>query len=247
MTNALIERAASTGLTALAGANILLDAANKEGASSGSLLRHSGMTGQWTLKGQAVDVGATYAFNVWKVRAQWMAWKSNKPVDQINATLTNGEALPEEADLQDHWGPSRQGTDGWVKNLVFDIVDLNTGEVAECTLKGDAGWRPAWKIVREYGEKVKTHTDANGSPMFAIIEIGDSTFKAKSGQMLHSPTLKIVDWISQEEIDAITMAAEGAEAEAEAEVEAVTAQAPAAQVSQVSARPAPAVRTGRRV
>lgn len=237
----LISRAQSAGLSVLANGNALLDAANKEGVSNGALLRHSGITGQWMFKGQPVDVGATFIFDVWKVRAQWMAWKANKPIEQHNATITNGEHLPELVDLPDHWGGNPQNSDGWVKNLVFDIVDADTGEVGECSLKGDQPWRPAWKLVKEFGEKVKVHLDDQGAPMLAIVEIGDSTFKAKSGQMLHSPTLKLVDWITQAEVDEITVASEGEDASDEAPEEVPLPE------TKVTARPAAAVRTGRRV
>lgn len=242
MTTDLITRAQGTGLTALANGNALIDAANKEGVSSGALLRHSGVTGQWMLKGQPVDVGATFAFDVWKVRAQWMAWKNNKPIEQHNATITNGEQLPDLVDLPDHWNGNPQNSDGWVKNLVFDIIDLNTGETAECSLKGDSPWRPAWKLVKEFGEKVKVNCDENGQPKLAIVEVGDSTFKAKSGQMLHSPTLKLVDWVSQAEVDDIIATAEGADTSSDEAPEPAPEQKPAA-----TSRPAAAVRTGRRV
>lgn len=238
MTTELITRAQGTGLTALAASNPLLDAANKEGVSSGALMRHSGITGQWLLKGQPVDPGATFAFDVWKVRVQWMAWKNNKPIEQHNATFANGEQLPDVVDLTDHWDGNPQNSDGWVKNLVFDIVDLNTGETAECTLKGDNPQRPAWKLVRECGEKIRTHPDYPNNPPYAVVEIGDRTFKAKSGQTLHSPTLALVDWISQAEIEAIMMAAESAEDDAPKQE-----APPAAQ----SNRPAAAVRTSRRI
>lgn len=253
MSTELIKRAANTGLTALAtGADALMQAATSAGVAgaSGKRLSHSGKTGEWKLAGQLVDEGKAFVFDMLGVRIQWMAWKDQKPVANLTEKLIGGNPLPAEVDLEDYWGGRKKGSDGWQKNLVFDIIDADTGEQFEVNLKADSDYRPACRLITEYANKVKVQKDEAGDDKMPIIEIGDNKFFAKAAnEWLHAPTLKIVDWISQTEVSQIIEAGEVARGQA-GDMGAYADEAPAAVAEPESApatRPAPAVRTGRRV
>lgn len=253
MSTELIKRAANTGLTALAtGADALMQAATSAGVagSSGKRLSHSGKSGEWKLAGQLVDEGKAFIFDMLGVRQQWIAWKDQKPVSNITEKLIGGNPLPAEVDLEDFWNGRKKGSDGWQKNLVFDIIDADTGETFEVTLKADSSYRPACRLITEYATKVKAQKDEAGDDKMPIIEIGDSKFFAKAAnEWLHAPVLTIVDWVSQTEVAQIVEAGEASRGEAGnmGDYADEASAAVAEPESATAARPAPAVRTGRRV
>lgn len=250
MSTELIKKATNAGLSALAGgAAALVAAANSAGVAgtSGKRLTHSGRTGEWKCSMQPVDEGKTFIFDMMGVRQQWMAWKDQRPINHFTEKLLGGQPLPAEEDLPDHWNGRQKGSDGWQKNLVFDIYDPDTGDTLEVSLKGDKESRPACKLITEFGTKAKAHRDENGAEMLPVVEIGDSTFFSKvANETFHSPTLKIVGWVSQAEVDALlsTAAADAGDDAPDATAD----EAPSASsVSADEQRPAPARRTGRRI
>lgn len=253
MTTALTKTNAATGLTQYAsGAAALVQAATSAGVagSVGKRLSHSGKTGEWRLNTEAVDCGSEFFFDMLGARIQWLAWKDNKPIANHTEKLIGGAPLPAETDLEDHWGGRRKGSDGWQKNLIFDLVDPNTGEQYEVSLKADHERRPAPRLITEYANKSKVNKDGEGNEMWPVVEIGNSPFFSKqANDTLHSPTLKIVDWVTIAEVDAlrdaVKEAASGMGAYEDTKAEAKEPE-PAPEPEQEVA-PRPARRTGRRV
>lgn len=253
----LIKQAANTGLSALTTNPLaaFATATTSAGVSGtvGKHVTHSGKTGEWKCAGQPVDEGKTFIFDMLGVRHQWMAWKDQRPVHNITEKLLGGNPLPDEVDLPDFWNGRRKGSDGWQKNLVYDIYDPETGETFEITLKADSEYRPACRLNKEYQNKAAARLDATGMPPLPVIELGDSTFFSKvQNETFHAPTLTIVDWMTREEVDAILEQAAINAGEAGAEdagaVDAGSADDTASQGSAQDAdRPPPARRVGRRV
>lgn len=256
MTNNALVKPAAGGLAAIAsGALAAFATATTSAGMSGTVgkrLTHSGKTGEWKCAGQPVDVGKTYIFDMLGVRQQWMAWKDSRPVHNITEKLIGGAPLPAEEDLPDFWNGRPKGSDGWQKNLVYDIYDPETGETFEVTLKADSEYRPACRLNKEFATKGATRIDENGDPPLPVVEIGDSTFFSKAAnENLHAPVLTIVEWMSRAEVDAILDQVAEAEGEPEVAGDYGDYDDPSPEEQAAAApeerRPAPARRTGRRV
>lgn len=223
MSTAMTEAdATARGLAAFAGdSNPFLDDAQRVGADGAAYVAFSGNTGKWTFKSQEIDVGTVWAFDIFNAERGWIAWKNNKPVEKLMMPIIDINAsnpLPTEDQLTDHWdglppGKRAKETDGWREVVTVMVRDLDGGPMMELTLPGSPGYRPINRLIKEFGGKVRMNLDDQGQPKLPLVEIGSESFDGRGGKK-YAPILKLVDWISQGELDGIEIV----EAEAEAEV-----------------------------
>lgn len=192
-------------MAAFADSNPFLDDADSHGITDNARLRFSGNTGIWQIGKEPVENGYQFVFNVMEVARGWVAWKNNKPVDQKWASVMKREALPrDESELPDHWdgvprGKRPKETDGWAYVVKFLVADPNNGITYELTLPGDGNYRPANRLIKQYGQQFKFHPDGVGGFKMPIIEIDSESFDGRGGKK-YSPILKVVDWISEAEM-----------------------------------------------
>jgi hypothetical protein len=185
--------------------NPFLDDADSHGVTDNARLRFSGNTGVWTIGKDPVENGYQFIFNVMEVARGWVAWKNNKPVDQVWASVMKREPLPrDDSELKDHWdgvprGKRPKETDGWAYVVKFTVADPATGINYELTLPGDGTYRPANRLIKQFGQQFKFHPDGAGSFKMPIIEIDSEAFDGKGGKKF-SPILTIVGWCSVKEM-----------------------------------------------
>lgn len=236
MSNELITKMASTGLAAFAGGtNAFEEYATDLGVASDSYLRFSGKTGVWDIKGQPVDPGSAFVFDIYKSLRGWQAWKSNKPIDHVWASIANRETLPTLEELPDHWMDlaTKKSTDSWRMIIKVPVAEADGGPWMELSLPGEQAWRPINRLIKDYASKVKMYMDETGQPKLPIVEI-DVEKKDGAQGVYYAPILTIVDWIAEDEM------AEGP----------TTDEAPEPEPVKVAAKPAaraPRAAVGRRV
>lgn len=187
------------------GDNAFTEYADAQGVTDNARLRHNGNTGQWFMGKDPIEHGYQFVFNVMECAHGWMAWKNNKPIDQIWASMLLREPLEmDETKLKDHWDGKPKGkrdkeTDGWAYVIKFNVADPNTGITYELTMPADGAYRPSKRLVKQFGQQVKFHPDGKGGFKKPIVEINTESFPSRGGTK-YSPVLKIVDWISDDEM-----------------------------------------------
>lgn len=167
-------------------------------------LRFSGNTGLYTLKDEIVPDGTLFAFDVENVELQWLGWSNGRPKERVKIHLLNDgvEKLPTIAEL-----PSIQKVkqmDGWKLTAVFRIRDMD-GEYGELELtlpaENDRQWpRPSWVLINDCGQAwADGKVDKDGHGLVPIVELGAEAFDSQGGTK-YSTVLKIVDWMSREDL-----------------------------------------------
>ena len=166
--------------------------------------RFSGNTGQFTVRDDIIPDRSLFAFDVKNVELQWLGWSNGKPKERIRVHLLNDgmDALPAEHELP-HIDKVKQ-MDGWRLTAVFHMRDMD-GEFGELelTLPADLNRsfpRPAWVLIKAFGEKASQETDENGEPLVPIVELGSESFDSQGG-IKYAPVLEIVDWKSVSYLD----------------------------------------------
>lgn len=248
MTTALTKTNTGGGLAAFSGDNnpFLADAVRAGTDNGNTYISFSGNTGKWTFKGQEIDEGAVFAFDLMNAERGWIAWKGGKPVEKLMFSILNGDPIPDESTLTDHWdgvppGKRPKETDGWREIVSVMIRDLDGGPDMELSLPGSPGYRPINRLLKEFGSKVRMKM-VDGEYMVPLVEIGSESFDGKGGKK-YAPILTLTDWISRQELDNIEISAP-AEAEVVEEVvkTSTVKTTPGVRPTAGSARP-----TGRRV
>lgn len=241
-----LTKAASRGLTAFAsGDNPFTRAADHAGVGSGGQrLNFNGRNGGWFVGKDALEDGTELAFDMIYSKWVWTAWKAKRPVETLSYSILDGELPPPEELLTNHWVDGKKNSEGWQKGIMVKVINPETGEQYETTLKAETPYRPVNRLLREFGEKVKANLDDNGEPMIPLVEIGTTSFETKGGDTVYAPVLELKGWASREELDSITAAADRAVAgdlgAYEEEVQVATKAPPPAATK-------PALRIGKRV
>lgn len=189
-------------LSQLASGNPFLNLGSEMEISTGAFLKYSGDTGRYTYKGTEVEHGTRLAFNVLSAKKGWICWKDGKPVEQVMVEIMSGERIPSEESLKDH-GPYKQG-DGWRQQLSVVVRSLEGGDQMDFNLSNISGRNAMGAVIQEFGAKMGMFVDDNGEPKVPIVEIGAQSFSPKdaSGKKW-APVLKIVDWKTQAELNAL--------------------------------------------
>ena len=172
--------------------------ANEKGVSNDGFLRFNGNTGQYSVNGQVVEHGTVMAFNLIEAMQGWMGWSNNKPVHTILVPILSRERPPT-IDKLPPLPASGKETDGWREVVRIAVRDTEGGPQLDFTLPSGESWRPVNRLLKDYGEKVKMNVDADGQFKVPLVELGGREFDGKGGKKW-SPTFKIVDWMTQNEL-----------------------------------------------
>lgn len=207
MSNDLVKQAANTGLSFLAGgANPFSSMMAEYNVPSGAFLKFSGNTGQFTYKGQIIEHGSTFAFNMIEMKRGWVCWKDKKVADQHMVRVLSNDQPPEFSELKDY-GPYREG-EGWSEQVGVPVRDLEGGEQLEMNLSSIGGRNALVRLADEFGQKVRMNMDEEGNPKVPIVEITAQSFESqKAAGTKWAPIFKIVDWMSVEELSELANAA----------------------------------------
>jgi hypothetical protein len=198
---ALLADDGLNALMAAGGANPFTDSADEAGAMANHYLRFNGNEGAWSRSGQEpVEAGTVFAMMIMEAKKGYIGWKNKRPVSEHLVLIRTREPEPKEHELPD-LGPKIVDTDGYQRVVRFPVRDLQGGPQMDLTDKADAGWRPIWALIQEYGANARMHLDkATGKPKIPLVEIGVLGFDTKSGVVKYKPTYKITGWMTETEL-----------------------------------------------
>lgn len=170
------------------------------GSSGGAILKFSGNTGVWSFKDREFDYGSKFAFNVEYVEYGYVCWKDRKLIDSVLSPVFGHDAKPQEGDLPDYGPYSREG-DGWKDAFRVKVRDIEDGMEYELTFSNRSGWNAMSSLVKDFGEKVRLHTEDDGSFKTPIVELSGVAFEPKGAVgKKYAPKLRILDWYSKEDM-----------------------------------------------
>lgn len=167
------------------------------GSSGGAILKFSGNTGIWTFKDREFDYGSKFAFNIEYVEYGYVCWKDKKLIDSVLKPVFGHDPKPQESDLADYGPYSREG-DGWKDAFRIKVRDIEDGMEYELTFSNRSGWNAMSSLTKDFGEKVRLHTEEDGSFKTPIVELGGTSFEPKGAiGKKFAPKLRILDWYSK--------------------------------------------------
>jgi hypothetical protein len=202
MGNDLVNKAAATGLSAFltpGGANPFTSLATEYNVPTGAFLKFSGNTGEFSYKGQVIEHGSIFAFNMMEMRKGWICWKDGKAQEQHMVRVLSAEQVMAREELADH-GPYKEG-EGWTEQIGVPIRDLEGGDQLELNLSSKGGRNALIRLANEYGTKARMNLDDNGDPKVPLVEVSAQSFKSKlAAGTKWAPIFKIVNWMTIDEL-----------------------------------------------
>lgn len=184
------------------GSNPFTALATEYNVPTGAFLKFSGNTGEFQYKGQTIEHGSVFAFNMTEMRKGWICWKDSKPVDQKMSLVLSTERVPDKHELPDH-GPYKEG-EGWAEQIGVPVRDLEGGEQLEINLSNISGRNALIRLASDYGTKVRMNIDDKGQPKIPLVEVSASSFTSKNFPGTKwAPQFKIVDWMSIDELNTL--------------------------------------------
>lgn len=214
-------------------ADIADELGHELGAQSGSYLKFSGKTGQYTFNGQEVEHGTTLAFNMLETEKGAVCYVDNTAAERMSFKVFGPDKVPSDAELQEIYDTSRvRKGEGWKKSMSFHVKFLDNGQQATLSFSSGGGVRAAVKLFQNWAVEQRMKVDASGAPLIPLVEIGaeEKQLKDQVGSYF-VPTLQIVEWMTSDDL-----VAEFGGGAAAPKVAAKPAPAPA--------KPAAAARTG---
>lgn len=219
MGNDLVNKAAATGLSAFlsaAGNNPFTSLATEYNVPTGAFLKFSGNTGEFSYKGQVIEHGSVFAFNMMEMRKGWICWKDGKAQEQHMVRVLSAERVLEKDELTDH-GPYKEG-EGWAEQIGVTIRDLEGGDQLELNLSSKGGRNALIRLANEYGTKARMNLDDNGDPKVPLVEVSAQSFKSKlAAGTKWAPQFKIVQWMTMDELAVLSENAGEVDADAAAQ------------------------------
>jgi hypothetical protein len=200
MGNDLVNKAAETGLSFLAGGqNPFTALATEYNVPTGAFLKFSGNTGEFSYKGQPIEHGTVFAFNMMEMRKGWICWKDGKAQEQHMVRVMSSDRVMDQCDLTDH-GPYKEG-EGWQEQIGVPVRDLEGGDQLELNVSSKGGRNALIRLASDYGTKVRMNIDEEGNPKIPLVEVSAQSFVSKlAAGKKWAPIFKIVDWMPAAEL-----------------------------------------------
>ena len=240
---------------ATASANPWADAG--KGVADGAYLKFNGNDGRWSYGQDDEDLpeGSRVVGDMETLAFGWMCWVDSAVEEEILVPVVDGKP-PLEHELTDH-GPY-DDDDGWREAASVSLVLESYGDDDQDDAVGTPLlWKTSTggqvrqlrKLSAAYGRVFAQHPGE-----FPIIELGAESYTPKvkkHGKIKWSPVLKIVGWMTAEELAGLTGDDLGDDYEAEPAPKKAAAKAPAKRVAAPAPEPEeeeeePAPRRGRR-
>lgn len=207
---------------------------------TGAYLKFNGNTGEFTYGADdaALEYGSQLVADLFNVQFGWICWKDSEPVEELLVKILEGKP-PLEHNLPDH-SPYDSDDDGWREATALPMVLLCNGQTDD----SEAGTRMFFKgssassvrgVRKLSGAFGKLFREKPGH--FPVIEISGEQFAAREKKFgkKYAPILKIVGWISEDELAGIVGDTEGGDYEPEEQQQ----EQPAKPAARRLAAPAP--------
>lgn len=203
----LVPASGGGALAAYGGVNPWTEAAR--GVETGAYLKFNGNDGIYSF-GQDDDelpVGSRVITDMQSLALGWICWVDSAVEEEILVPVVEGKA-PQEHTLTDH-GPYNDD-DGWrgaaslscvIESYGDDDRDEAVGTRLLWKTSTSGQVRSIQKLSGAYGRLFAQHPDE-----FPIVELGADHYAPKNkkhGKIKWSPNLKIVGWISADELDGL--------------------------------------------
>jgi hypothetical protein len=234
---------AGKGLTAFLDEqdDAFISAGREDGGLSGDILKFSGNTGKFTVRGDEITAGTRLAFNMAYVEWGKVCWKDGKLLERRFVEIAGGGRRPSDSELTDH-GPYKPG-EGWQDAYQVQVHDIEDGSAYQLMLSSKSGVAAMGRLVKEYGEKRRFNYDANRQPKIPIVEIDSVGFQPKQAPgTKYAPKFEIVDWLSGDEIQALIGGVGDVEDEGDEAAAEVAAEVPVEVVAEAPKKPQGVVR-----
>jgi hypothetical protein len=248
MSNIVPVNGNANALAPYGGVNPWAEAAR--GVDTGAYLKFNGNTGDITFGSddEALPVGSRLVVDMHSLALGWQCWVDSQCEEEIFIPVVEGKP-PHEHELTDH-GPYNDDDDGWREGASFPAVLLEYGEDPDHETVGTkllfktstgGAVRSVKKLSGAYGKLFMQHMGH-----LPVVELATESYmpKQKKHGKKWSILFKIVDWISEEDLEGLTLG----EADDERDYAPEPEQAAASTRSRRSAEPEaeePASRRGR--
>lgn len=264
--NALVDRSAATAvMDTVAGDPFAMGAEN---AGQVTYVKFKGASGEY-LAGQdeePIDHGTQFVADIFNAKWIWTFWWDGKPLETVDALLREDpllyknepDFLPDDDDIDMTLEEIRKMQkedpanfrDGWQVQASFNMVPLdNPDEEYAMRLGGMVSLNAFDALRKAYSRRYKL--EAGKSP---AIELTTNKYKSKIKGVgtRHAPVMKIVDWVSPDEMlsamgeDASDYAEEDEQPQAVAALSAPAEEEQVADAEVVEEAPKPRGRRGAR-
>jgi hypothetical protein len=193
-------------------AALAAEAETYKGGGGGVLfLKFNGNDGYYSYGADDVDLplGTRAAMDPQSLKRGWICWVDGKVKEEVMMSLVEG-APPAKHQLTDH-GPYGED-DGWSeqKTIEFKTIEGDEGPVALLFQANNGSkMRALEALMKDFARSYKNHPG-----QVPIIEIDEREFEAKpknGGRKVtkHAPVFKIVDWMSHDDLLALSEGSEG--------------------------------------
>lgn len=239
----LVPSSGGGALAAYGGANPWAEAAR--GVETGAYLKFNGNDGRYSFGQDDEDLpeGSRVVADMESLALGWICWVDSEVAEEILVPVVDGKA-PMEHELTDH-GPYNED-DGWrsaasiscvLESYGDDDRDEAVGTKLLWKTSTSGQVRSLQKLSGAFGRVFTQHPGE-----FPVVELGVDSYAPKNkkhGKIKYSPNLKIVGWMTAEELEGLAGSADG-----EDDYEEPAARTPARREPEPEPEPAP--RRGRR-
>lgn len=208
MANALTTRNNTAVATGGSGNPFLNAASSLGGDGNGIFLKFSGKNGEYTYgaDGTELDDGWKGAVNIsLTAKLGWICWKDSEVMGEDMTLVMEGSKTPK-SQLEDH-GPYDDDEDGWAEQFSVELVELDSGEQMLFKNSSKSGLRAFGALLNAYGKAIQKGQNIgdDGEELIPVVEFSATEFTPKNGKKkdkAYAPKFTIVDWISNDELEA---------------------------------------------
>lgn len=205
-------------MSAYGGANNPFTALGNEVGQYSIFCKFDGNLGRWKYgkENVIIEPGTKIIMNMSSLERGFICWKDGVMLEEIMSPYPpqmskKGHPLTPtytEADCQDH-GPYNKKNDGWSPQSKIVMAFLEDGRNLEYKTSAAGAQRSLYEVVGEFGANLHIKVDKDGVTMMPIVELGSTDFEVTiegSKFTKFAPVFTIVDWISIDDMNALTEA-----------------------------------------
>ncbi|ARK07449.1 hypothetical protein LAV_00049 [Sphingobium phage Lacusarx] len=208
----LVTQTSANALAAYGGQNPWAEAAR--GVETGAYLKFNGNTGEITFGSDDTElpVGSQLVVDMQTLAFGWICWVDSQVEEEVFRLVTDGKP-PMEHELTDH-GPYNDPDDGWREAASFSAVILEYGDGPDSATDEAVGTqllfktstggpvRSTRKLSGAYGKSFMQHPGE-----LPVVELQTESYipKQKKHGKKWSLIFKIVGWISEAELEGLTV------------------------------------------
>lgn len=201
MESGLTTTNSSGGAVAGYGAYDPYSAYGEQASSQKTFLKYQ--KGEWTY-GQndtEVAIGTRLVANMAGLKAGWVKWWDGKPAEEQLEFVSAGVAPPTRKSLGDtdpgEWEKDNEGRprDPWQFTNTLPMKDAASGEEYVFSTSSRGGIGAIGALCKEYGKAYRMKPG-----MLPVIELGSDSYKHPTYGKVHTPLLKLVEWVKEADL-----------------------------------------------